>query len=87
MSPAANPQCHAGRNCGVWTPPVISASTEVLLIEALPRAGVRPLLVPRRMVTSVSEVGLFRNAALSGPPSKAKYWHEFNSGTSIVRES
>ena len=68
-------------------PPVMRASTEVLLIEALPRAGVRPFLVPRRVATSVSGVGLFRNAALSGPPSKAKYWHESNSGTSIGRES
>ena len=48
------------------TPPVMRASTEVLLIEALPRAGVRPLLVPRCVAASVSGVGLFGNAAQSG---------------------
>ena len=50
--------------CG--TPPVVRASAEVLLIEASPRAGVRPLLVLRRAAASVSGVGLFGNAAQSG---------------------
>ncbi|KAL8604721.1 hypothetical protein ACOMHN_017680 [Nucella lapillus] len=39
---------------------------EVLLIKASPRAGVRPLLAAGGSAASVSGVGLFGNAALSG---------------------
>jgi len=50
--------------CG--TPPVAHVGTEVLLIEASPRVGVRPLQVFGCAAASVSGVGLFGNAALSG---------------------
>ena len=42
------------------------SGVQVLLIGALPMAGVRPLPAPDAVTKSVLGVGLFVNAALSG---------------------
>lgn len=67
MSPAPNPPAHSGREMWRTGSRLSSRSdVEVLLIVALPKAGVRPVRSSDAVASSFLGVGLFGNAAQSG---------------------